>query len=422
MTGAGVKPAKGPAAGDNRIRVLFVHYGDEWIRGSERCLLDLLANIDQTRFAARLWCNASVLAREAEALGVPTQVSPFRILFGWDPPRFAVRDWRRQVREAFAIVREHGTQLLHSNSAAPVQWLIPVARSRRIPLLAYLLAPYLQRERMTLGLHHATLAVGVTTGCVEGLVEDGVDRSRTRTIYCGVDPKVWARGDEAGLRTRLGIPPTAVTLTRVGSLIHRKGVDVMLRTLARLRLERPQCHLLVVGDGPDRATLEAMARDLGVADCTHFLGYVDASGAVLRDATDIVVSPARVEGFGLTVIEGGLAGKPVVATDTTGMREIIQSGENGIIVPVEDEDALLHALQELVDRPQLRAVFGEKLRATVEKRFLISTFVRGFEDTYAELIGHDRRELGWTGTWGPMSVYLSWLRGMVRRRMGTRPS
>lgn len=404
-------PAQGPAP------ILFTHYGEEWIRGSERCLLDLLTHIDRSRFRPRVWCNAETMAREVRALDVPADVSPFSILFHWDPPRYAFAQWWRQVRQGRALVARHGIRLLHSNSAAPTQWLLPVARSARLPLVTHLHAPYVLRERITLGLHHTTLAVGVTAGCLEGLIADGMPAERTRTIYNGVDPKEWGRGDETGLRARLGIRPDEIVLTRVGSLIERKAVDVMLRVFARLLAERPHCHLLIVGEGPDRPTLEAMARDLGVASRAHFLGFVESSGAVLRDATDIAVSPARMEGFGLTVIEAGLAGKPVVATDTTGMREILAPGENGMIVPVEDEPALLAALRDLVDRPDLRARWGAALRATVEDRFLVSSYVRALEETYAELLRRDPSTLGWTGPWTSPAIYPRWLAGLVRRRI-----
>jgi glycosyltransferase involved in cell wall biosynthesis len=369
-----------------------------------------------------VWCNAETLAREVRKLELEAHVSRFAILLHWDRPRFDVAQWWRQVREGRALVRRHGIRLLHSNSAAPCQWLLPVARAERLPLLVHLHAPYQLRERMTLGLHQATLVVGVTRGCIEGLLADGMPAARTKTIYNGVDPATFAVGDERGLRARLGIPADAVVLARVGSLIHRKAVDVMLRVFARLRAERRGVQLLIAGEGPDRAALEAQARALGVADAAHFLGYVPSTGALLRDATDIAVSPARMEGFGLTVIEAGLAGKPVVATDTTGMTEILRSGENGTIVPVEDEDALLAALRELVDSPSLRARYAEALRRTVEERFLVSTYVRSFEETYAELLARPRESLGWSAPWTPPGMYLRWLRGVVGRRLGVSPS
>jgi hypothetical protein len=418
-----------PSQGDAEARaasrsqpapILLTHYGEEWIRGSERCLLDLLAHLDRSRYRPLVWCNADTLAREVRALDVPAVVTPFAILLDWAPPRFGVGAWLRQVRQGLALVRRHGVRILHANSAAPTQWLLPVARSARIPLLTHLHAPYVRRGRVTLGVHHATLTVGVTEGCLEGLWQDGVPVARTKTIHNGVDPETWGRGDETALRARLGIPPDAVVLTRVGSLIPRKGVDVLLRVFARLRAERPGCHLLVVGEGPDRAALEALARALGVADAAHFLGWVESSGAVLRDATDVAVSPARMEGFGLTVIEAGLAGKPVVATDTTGMREILDPGVTGAIVPIDDEPALLAALRALVDSPETRARWGAALRETVERRFLVSGYVRAFEDTYAELLARDPAQLGWGGPWGPRRIVPRWLAGALRGRLSRR--
>lgn len=403
--------------------ILFTHYGEEWIRGSERCLLDLLTHIDRRHFQPVAWCNAEALAVELRRIEVPVHVSPFSILFHWVPPRYAFGQYLRQVREGQALVERHRIRLLHSNSGAPNQWLVPVARSRRLPLLVHLHVPYVARDRMALLLHHASLAVGVTAGCLEGVLEDGMPRSRTKTIYNGVDPVEWARGDERELRARLGIPPGEVVLTRVGSLIHRKGVDVMLRVFKRLLAERPKCHLLIVGEGPERPQLEALARELGLAGRAHFLGFVPSTGAVLRDATDIAVSPARVEGFGLTVIEAGLAALPVVATNTTGMNEILRSGENGVIVPVEDEAALLVALREVVDRPELRLRYGRALHAVVEERFLTASYVHAFEETYASLLAGDPHGYGWRGPWSSPSIYARWMaHGLERRLTRTSPA
>jgi glycosyltransferase involved in cell wall biosynthesis len=405
------------------VPVLFTHFGEEWIRGSERCLLDLLTHIDRRKFAPIVWCNAQALATEVRKLDLPAYVSTFHLLFDWTPPRFDVAHYVRLVREGLSLVRRHEVRVLHSNSGAPTQWLVPVSRIERIPLLSHLHVPYGRRDRFVMGLHQATLAVGVTYGCIEGVLEDGMPASRTRTIYNAVDLGVWGAGDETALRARLGIKPTDIVLTRVGSLIHRKGVDLILRAFATLKRERPQCHLLIVGEGPDRAQLEALRDELGLRGSVHFLGLVPSAGAVLRDATDIAVSPARVEGFGLTVIEAGAAGLPVVATNTTGMTEIITDGESGLIVPVEDIPRLLEAMRRLVDDPELRRRFGTALRRTVEQRFLVSRYVSEFESTYEELLRIPRSGLGWTGPRTPLGHYarFAWdvLRGRLTRGTAT---
>ncbi|HET8624957.1 MAG TPA: glycosyltransferase family 4 protein [Gemmatimonadales bacterium] len=398
--------------------ILFTHYGEDWIRGSERCLLDLLKHVDRQRYGPIVWCNGPALAREVRALDIPVYQSRFTMLLNWSPPRLDFANYGRLVRQGLRLVRAHGIRLIHSSSGAPNQWLLPIARRTRLPLVTYLMVVYNLRERCTLGLHHATLAVGVSQGCVDGLIDDGMPRNRTKVIYAAVDLDLIGRGDERGLRQRLGIPADAITLTRVGSLIHRKGVDLMLRAFAWLRAERPQCHLLIVGEGPERSRLEALARELGLEGSAHFLGLVDSAGAVLRDATDVAVSPARDEGFGLTVIEAGVFGRPIVATDTPGMREILSDGESGLIVPIGDVPRLMGALKSLVDDPDLRQRLGAAARDTVERRFLLPRYVAEFEATYADLLAKPAGELGWSGPWTSPRVYGRWLGGALRRRLG----
>ncbi len=402
--------------------ILFTHYGENWIRGSERCLLDLLTHIDRDRFQPIVWCNTPVLAAAIRELGVPVHQSTFSILLHWTPPRYDLVRYVGLVREGLRLVRRYGVRVLHSNSAAPNQWLLPVARIARRPLLAHLLTVYNLRERCTLGLHQATLAVGVSRGCVEGLVEDGMPAARTKVIYCGVDAALAGAGDERGLRSRLGIKPVDIVLTRVGSLIHRKGVDLMLRAFAELRAECPNCHLLVVGEGPDRNQLEALAARLGLQGSVHFLGLVPSAGAVLRDATDIAVSPARSEGFGLTVIEAATFGLPIVATNTTGMTEILTDGESGLIVPVEDGPSLTRALLTLVRDPGLRRRLGGAAREVVQRRFLIARYVEEFEATYAELATRPQTDLGWSGPRTSPAVYGRWLAGVLRRTLRLSPA
>jgi glycosyltransferase involved in cell wall biosynthesis len=206
-------------------------------------------------------------------------------------------------------------------------------------------------------------------------------------------------------------------LTRVGSLIHRKGVDFMLHAFAELLRRHPQCHLLVVGEGPDRQGLEALAQSLRIDRRVHFTGLVPSAGAVLRDATDIAVSPARSEGFGLTVIEAGAFGLPVVATDTPGMREIITSESDGLIVPVENLGAIVNAMARMIEQPVARARMGKALRETVERRFSIRRYVTDLETAYLHLLERPRSEFGWLGPRTGFKPYLRWLASRGRSRL-----
>jgi glycosyltransferase involved in cell wall biosynthesis len=209
-------------------------------------------------------------------------------------------------------------------------------------------------------------------------------------------------------------------ITQAGSLIHRKGHDVLLQAFAKLRRLRPQCHLLIVGDGPDRAAIEQFSRELQLDSAVHFLGFIPGPpGVVFRDATDVTVSPSRAEGFGLTVIEAGAAGCPVVATETTGMTEIITNEESGLIVPIEDPPRLMDALLRLVDDPALRKRMGAALQRRVQERFLVSSYVRNLESAYEQLLAIPKTALGWRGSaWkGQFGMYRRWTAQVLGRRL-----
>jgi L-malate glycosyltransferase len=276
-----------------------------------------------------------------------------------------------------------------------------------------------ERDRFTLGMHQATLSVGVTHGCVADLVADGLPEERTATIYNAVDLAAWDGWDETDLRARLGIGEDEIVITQTGSLIHRKGHDLLLHALEELRRTHAGCHYVVVGDGPERGSIERLTARLGLEDVVHFLGFVPCPpGVVFRDATDIAVSPSRLEGFGLTVIEAGAAGCAVLATATTGMTEILTDEVNGLIVPVEDPERLLAGLTRLVEDPSLRERLGCALKEEVMQRFVVSKYVSDFEATYDRLIGLTGDRLGRRrGRWrGERRMYGRWLVRTAGRR------
>jgi hypothetical protein len=400
------------------VPVLFVHYGTDWIRGSERCLLDLLRHLDRDRFRPIAWCNTPVMAEAIASLGVPVSRSRFPILLDWAEPRFDVRGFARLVREGADLVRRHGIRLVHANSAAPTQWMLPVARRARLPLVTHLHANYDLRGRCTFGLHHATLVAGVSRATVQGLLDDGVPAERVRVVHNGVDRERLGRGDATRLRSSLGIAPTDVVLSCVGSLIHRKGIDVLLHAFARLRHAAPDVHLLVIGDGPERDALVALAGELGLGAAAHFLGERDDVGAILRDAVDVSVSASRDEALALFLLEAMAFGRPVVATNVGGTAEAVDDGVTGYLVGAEDPVGLADLTQRLVRDTALRRRFGEAARRRAERDFSAERMVAQLCALYDELLARPARQLGWTGPHGPLRPWGRFVGGVVCRRLG----
>ena len=398
-------PAGAPAP------VLFVHSGLNWITGSERCLLDLVAHVDRSRFAPVVWCNAPVVVEAAAALGVPAFLSP-----GWGD-HAGLLPHRDHVAAAREVVHRHGIRLVHANDSAPLKSLLPVAFAERLPVLAHLHLRLSADERRWSLLHQVSLAVGVSEAAVRGLRADGFPADRTAVVYNGVDPDRLARGDARGLRASLGIAPTDVVFGVVGSLIARKGIDVVLEAFRLFGADRGDGWLLICGDGPEEAALRARAEAAGIAGRVRFLGRLPNVGAVVRDAVDVLVSAAREESFGLNLAEAALFAVPAVASDIEAHSEIVRDGVEGVLAPPDDAPAFARAMAALASDPARRAALGAAAQARTRGSFLVDRYVREFEALYDRLLAAPRRTYGWPGALVWPNAYTAWAAGAARKQL-----
>jgi glycosyltransferase involved in cell wall biosynthesis len=279
------------------------------------------------------------------------------------------------------------------------------------------LIPTAAERRWTLA-HQVTLAVGVSRASVAGLLEDGMPAERTTVIYNGVDGERLAQGSAKGLRAELGIPPEATVVTVVASLIARKGIDVAIDAVGQAVAAGRDLYLLVCGDGPDDTLLRRRAADRGIGGRTHFLGQREDVGPILRDATDLLVSAARLEAFPLNLLEAGECGIPAVVSDIAPHIEAIADGVTGIVVPTDDTAAFAAAVMRLTDDPSLRRRLGAAAQARVRTEFSFARWLAEFDAAYTRLLATPASEHGWVrgSTWPP--VYTAWLRSAVARRAG----
>jgi len=182
----------------------------------------------------------------------------------------------------------------------------------------------------------------------------GLPRRRIRVIRNGIN---LARPPAAtdGLPPR---EPGEVRIGYFGRLSPEKGVHVLLQAFAALADDVPHARAFIVGDGPDRAALEALAGRLGLGERVRFLGFRSDARALMGQV-DVVAHVPLYEGFGLVVLEAMAAGRPVVTSDAPGgLRDIVRPGETGLVVPVGDIGATARALRCLAWAPELRQRLG----------------------------------------------------------------
>lgn len=174
-------------------------------------------------------------------------------------------------------------------------------------------------------------------------------------------------------------------LVACGRLVPQKDYPVMLRALARVRQQLP-ARLRILGEGPLRAELEALAASLGVADAVSWEGF-QADPTRYMAAADLFVLSSAYEGFGNVIVEAMAAGAPVVATDCPyGPGEILEGGRHGVLVPPGDPGALADALQRVLGDPALRGrlrAAGVARAAAYAPAAIAGEYGRLFQDVLA---------------------------------------
>lgn len=180
------------------------------------------------------------------------------------------------------------------------------------------------------------------------------------------------------------------TVVAMGRLSKQKGFDLLLQAFAQCVCTRSGWCLEIMGDGAERAKLEALAGTLGITDQVHFHGRVSNPSTILIRA-DLFVLSSRYEGFPNALLEAMACGVAVVATDCpSGPRDIIRDGIDGLLVPVENVDALSDAMGALMDNPEQRVNLGRRARE-ISDRFSVHTIMAMWESLVQELYKGNKR-------------------------------
>lgn len=216
-------------------------------------------------------------------------------------------------------------------------------------------------ERPIPSVYRGTPAIAVSESTRDDLVARGLRAEDIQVVPNGIDIERYAPDPAV---------PKAVapTLLFLGRLKQYKRVDLVIEAVARLAERGVDVEFLVAGTGDRSEELHELAGLLGVSDRVRFLGYVteeEKLDLMRRAWVHVLTSPK--EGWGITNLEAGACGTPSVVSDAPGLRESVVHGETGLLVPHEDEGALVTALEELIGDPDRRAAMGRNARAFAER-------------------------------------------------------
>lgn len=208
-----------------------------------------------------------------------------------------------------------------------------------------------------------------------------IDERRVYTLYNGVP----ARKPAAKVRSwreQLNIPADAFVVGAVGRLAYQKRFDRLLHAVAAMPLN---AHCIIAGEGTDGEQLLRLARDLGIAERVHFLGFRDDVAAVL-DALDMYVVSSEREGMSNAMLEAMALGVPVVSTPVSGAHESLEPLADGTppgIIVEPDPQVISRNLADLLVNPERRKRMGEAARLRVQERFNEAVVIDRWEELLA---------------------------------------
>ena len=191
--------------------------------------------------------------------------------------------------------------------------------------------------------------------------------------------------DRVTVRAAEGAAIDDVVLLAVAALVRRKGIDVLLGSLALLAERGLRPPLWIAGDGPERVPLMTQAERSGLAAQVRFLGRRADVGSLLA-AGDVVVLPSRREGLGVAALEAMAGARPVVASAVGGLGDAVVDERTGLHVPPDNAPALAAALERLLRDPGLRARLGAAGPQRVAEGFLPEQMVAAYERVYREIL------------------------------------
>ena len=295
---------------------------------------------------------------------------------------------------------ERGVAVLHAHFGVEGVYVTPTAKALGVPLVTTLhgfdvtiTKKQLIASKKPSWINYVTwrtslFEAGASFVCVSEYIrrraiEWGYPAERTVVLPIGVDTDVIKPVPFVG----------TPRIVHVARLVEVKGTADLLRAFAAVRRALPSAELVIVGDGPLRTRLGALATELGVAGAVRFLGALPHAEVLAEvGAAQVLCLPSATaasgaqEGLGMVLLEAAASGRPVVGTDHGGIPEAVVDGVNGYLVPERDPAALAERLLAVLTDPGLGERLGAAGRALVESRYDLRTQTAKLESLYQDLL------------------------------------
>jgi len=358
--------------------ILHVTY-DMNIGGTEQVIRNLVEGLDKTRFKSSILCIDGTIGPWGQSL----QEKGYTHYCLKRQPGFD----RALIRDIRNILREADIDIVHCHQYTPYTygWFASLFTGKPVIFTEhgrfYPDVSSTKRRLINPLLQLRTAAItAISAATKQALVQfENLSADRIEVIYNGIADSVTA--PSAALKDSLGIADGEVVLGTISRLDPIKNQAMMLKAFKRAIAQAPNLRLLIVGDGPLRAELEYLTRDLGISDRVIYTGFQPEPKKYLA-IMDVFLLPSLSEGTSMTLLEAMSFGIPSIATAVGGTPEIIQNQETGLLIENEDESGLVEAIIELAGSEERRKKYGSNARRQYETRFTLESMTAQYEKLY----------------------------------------
>jgi glycosyltransferase involved in cell wall biosynthesis len=291
-----------------------------------------------------------------------------------------------------ALLRREKTQILHLHNSTAFFYGVIAGKMARVPVIVYTehARDVIPNMKVRVADRILSSFVDQVVVVAEFLKENLIQRewfnsSKIMTIYNGIDEGIFKKRSEArDLRQKLRISPDTPAIGIIGRLDPIKNHRCLIRAMKRVVECFPGSVLLIAGDGPFRDELNLYVKRLKLGRNVFFLG-TRSDVPDLLTIMDVFVLCSFSEGMPMTLLEAMATGKPIVATSIGGIPEVIEDGENGLLVESDDHESLAGAIVDLLGNHDKAKRIGSAARLSYENNFTLDSMVNKYEQVYTSL-------------------------------------
>jgi glycosyltransferase involved in cell wall biosynthesis len=364
------------------MKILHINTERTW-RGGEQQTLNLLVGLKERRIASHLVCQAGgPLEAKAERAGVAV----FPITMRGEIDLAAAFRIRRLInRHRYNIVHCHTSHAHTLAFLASIGTGVTRLVTRRVDF-SILRHSFLKLS----GLKYRWMAdyyIAISRKIKDVLIGDGIPERRIFVVHSGIDPQRFQQATGEPLAAEFDIRKHQQVVINVAHLAGHKGQKFLVQAIPQVLAQLPDTRFFIVGQGELMDELKQTASELGLEQQLVLTGFRRDVADFYRIA-DLFVMSSVQEGLGTAVLDALAMAKPVVATDTGGLPEIIIDGKTGRLVAPADPAALAQGIVEMLTRPKAAQAMAEAGRDMVQKRFSIDAMVENNIQVYKKVLAN----------------------------------